>query len=153
MTPADLQQLLLAHLPSVTGVESAVPWPDRPYGLAVTAAGAGTVYWMVSGASGVVPLGEAGEHLAPGALPEPSGGKVATAWVEQALVTALAAGDVERHVLRASRYSTRPVAPAVGYGVTVDCTDGWRLFVACIGTARRGETLRGSRHFHPDSDV
>ncbi|GGR01794.1 hypothetical protein GCM10010195_66900 [Kitasatospora griseola] len=27
--------------------------------------------------------------------------------------------------------------PAVGYGVTIDAVDGWRLFVACIGTARR----------------
>ena len=108
MTPADLQQTLLARLPEITGVESAVVWPGRPYGLQVTIKDAGSVYWMVSGASGVAPAGGEGERLAPQPLPELGGGKVATAQVEQALLTALAAGDTDGQIIRADRYSRRP---------------------------------------------
>ena len=128
-------------------------WPGRPYGLVVTVKDAGSVYWMVTGASGVAPAAGEGERLAPQALPELAGaGKVATGQVEQALLAALAAGDTEGQVVRADRYSTRSAPPAVGYGLTVDTADGWRLFVACVGTARRGEDLRG-RYFQPDSDI
>ncbi|MDH6111386.1 hypothetical protein P3T36_004540 [Kitasatospora sp. MAP12-15] len=153
MTPSDLQQLLIAHLPAVPGVESAAVWPERPYGLVVTLQDSGSVYWMVSGASGVAPAAGPDERLLPQALPELGGGKVATAQVEQALLTALAAADTDGLVIRAERYSTRPAPPAVGYGITVDTASAWRLFVACIGTARRGEELRSSRHFHPDAEV
>ncbi|MFI9274641.1 hypothetical protein ACIGXM_28625 [Kitasatospora sp. NPDC052896] len=69
------------------------------------------------------------ERLAPQPLPELSGGKVATAQVEQALLTALAEADTDGQVVRADRYSTRPTAPAVGYGITVDTADTWRLFI------------------------
>ncbi|MFC8452143.1 hypothetical protein [Kitasatospora sp. NPDC057223] len=153
MTPGDLQQTLLARLVEIGGVESAVVWPGRPYGLVVTLKDAGSVFWMVSGASGVAPAAGEGERLAPQPMPDLGGGKVATAQVEQALLTALAAGDTDGQIIRADRFSTRPVPPAVGYGITVDMTDGWRLFVACVGTARRGEELRTSRHFQPESEV
>lgn len=154
MTPAELQQLLLAHLPAVEGVESAAAWAERPYGLVVTVANAGAVYWMVSGASGVAPAAGPHEQLPPQPRPDlGGGGKVATAQVELALLAALAAGDTAGQVVRTDRYSERPVPPAVGYGITVDCADTWRLFVACIGTARRNEDLRSSRYFKPDDDV
>ncbi|GHE25247.1 hypothetical protein GCM10018781_76430 [Kitasatospora indigofera] len=153
MEPAALQELLIAHLPAVAGVESVVAWPARPYGLQVTLKEAGSVYWMISGASGVAPAAAEGERMAPQPQPELGGGKVATAQVEQALLTALAAADTDGQIVRADRYSTRPAPPTVGYGITVDAADTWRLFVACVGTARRGEELRASRHFQPDSDV
>ena len=87
---------------------------------------------MVSGASGVAPAAGEDECLAPRPLPELGGGKVATAQVEQALLTALAAGDTDGRIIRADRYSTSPTPSAVGYGITVDMADGWRLFVACV---------------------
>ena len=119
-------------------------WPGRPYGLQVTLEHGGSVYWMVSGASGVAPAADEDERLAPQPMPELGGGKVATAQVEQALLTALASGDTDSQIVRADRYSTRISPPAVGYGITVDTTDSWRLFVACAGTSRRGEDLRGN---------
>src|SRR5689334_15828524 len=82
------------------------------YRLQVTLEDAGSVHWMLSGASGVAPA--AGERLAPQPL------------------TALAAGDTDGQVVRAESYSTSPVPPAVRYGITVDMADGWRLFVACV---------------------
>ncbi|QKW20656.1 hypothetical protein HUT16_17685 [Kitasatospora sp. NA04385] len=153
MTPAELRSLLINHLPSMPGIEAAVPWPGRPYGLAVTAAGAGTVYWTITGASNTAPSAEPGERLAEQPAPDLPGGKAATAEIEQALLTAAKAGDTEEHFVRAKRYSTEPTPPAVGYGVTIDAVDGWRLFLACIGTARRGEELHQQRYFHPDATV
>ena len=128
MAPADLQQQLLARLPELTGGESAVVWPGRPYGLQVTFKDAGSVYWMVSGASGVVPVAGEDERRAPQQLPELGGGKVATAQVEQALLTALSAGDTDGRIIRADRYSIRPTPSVVGYGLTVDMADGWEAF-------------------------
>ena len=90
------QQTLLARLPEIGGVESAVVWPGRPYGLQVMLKDAGSVYWMVSGASGVAPAAGEDERLAPQPMPELGGGRVATAQVEQALLTALAAADTRR---------------------------------------------------------
>ncbi|MFD5565915.1 hypothetical protein [Kitasatospora griseola] len=153
MTPAELQSLLIDHLPSVPGIEAAAPWTGRPYGLAVTAKDAGTVYWTITGASNTAPAAADGERLAEQPLPDLPGGKAATDQIEQALLTALKAGDADQHFVRAERYSTQESRPAVRYGATVDAVDGWRLFVACIGTARRGEELRDGRHFHPDDTV
>ena len=104
----------LARLPEIAGVESAVVWPGRPYGLQVTLKDAGSVYWMVSGASGVAPVAGEDERLAPQPMPELGGGKVATGQVDQALLTALAAAETDGQVIRADRYSTRPTPPAVG---------------------------------------
>ncbi|RKE02890.1 hypothetical protein [Streptomyces sp. TLI_171] len=132
MTPTALQQLLVDHLPSVPGIEAAVPWPGRPCGVAVTATGAGTVFWTITGASNTAPAAEAGERLAEQPAPDLPGGTAATAEIEQALLTALQKADSDRHFVRARRYSTQTVVPAVGYGATVDCTDGWRLFLACV---------------------
>ncbi|MFF2819569.1 hypothetical protein ACFVT9_29120 [Kitasatospora cineracea] len=124
MTPADLQKLLVNHLPSVPGIASAQPWSESPYGVVVTVAGAGAVYWTITGASNTAaPEGASG--LGPQSVPELTGGKAATADVEQALLTALAAGADQGHVLRAERYSTRPQPPAVRYGITVDTADRW----------------------------
>ncbi|MFJ1796817.1 hypothetical protein [Kitasatospora griseola] len=153
MIPAELQSLLIDQLPSVPGIEAAAPWTGRPYGLAVTAATAGTVYWTITGASNTAPTA-GGERLGPQPLPDlPGGRKAATDQIEQALLTALKAGDVDQHFVRAERYSTLESRPAVQYGVTVDAIDGWRLFVACVGTAKRNEELRDGRHFHPDNTV
>ncbi|KDN80481.1 hypothetical protein [Kitasatospora cheerisanensis] len=156
MTPAELQSLLISHLPTaVPGIEAAEPWTGRPYGLVVTAQGAGTVYWTVTGASNTAPAAAVeGERLAEQPTPDlPGGGKAATGEIEQALLTALAAGAEEGHVLRAERYSTRPVPPGFRYGLTVDCADGWRLFATCVGTSRRGEKLAEHRHYKPDETV
>ena len=48
-------------------------------------------------------------------------------------------------VVRVSRYSTRSAPPVVGFGATVDCEDGWRLFVSVAGlkgSLAPGERLR-----------
>ncbi|MGW2401090.1 hypothetical protein ACWCYY_31475 [Kitasatospora sp. NPDC001664] len=153
MTPAELQRLLLTHLPAIEGVESARAWPGRTFGLVVRLGGAGAVFWMITGASGTAPPRKDAERLPPQPTPALAGPRVATAQVEQALLTALAAGDTDDQVIRADRYSTRPAPPAVRYGFTADCADGWRLFVACVGTAGRGEDLTAERHFHPAQEV
>ncbi len=79
-------------------------WSGCPYGLVVTLKDAGLVYWMVSGASGVAPVAGPDERLARQPLPELGGGKVATAQVEQALLTALAAADTDGQIVRADRF-------------------------------------------------
>jgi hypothetical protein len=153
VTPADLQSLLVTHLPSAPGIAAAATYPERPYGLAVTLTGGGTVYWMITGSSGhPVPVGA---RLGPQPLSNLAGPRVPVAEVEQALVTAAAGADSEGHFVRADRYSPRPEAerPAVVYGATLDCADGWKLYLACLGTARQGEQLRANRHYTPDSEV
>jgi hypothetical protein len=151
VTPADLQSLLVTHLPSVPGIAAAAAYPERPYGLAVTLTGGGSVYWMITGSSGhSVP---SGTRLGPQPLPDLARARVPVAAVEQALVTTAAGAD--EHFVRADRYSTRPEAqrPTVTYGATLDCADGWTLYLACLGTARQGEQLRANRHYKPDSEV
>lgn len=142
MNPLELRDVLAAGLPTLPGVASATAWPDRPYGLEVTLAEGGCVYWMVTGASAVAPPANPEERLEPQPLPNLSGGQVPVAAVEQALLATLATVAGEQ-IARADRYSTRPAPPAVGYGATIDCTDGWRIFIAAVGTsARPGERLR-----------
>ncbi|GLW58135.1 hypothetical protein [Kitasatospora phosalacinea] len=155
MTPAELQNTLISLLPTaVPGIESAEPWPARPYGLAVTAKDAGTVFWMLTGASNTAPAAADGEQLAEQPAPDlPGGGKAQVAEIEQALLTALAASPDKDTVVRAERYSTRETPPGFRYGVTVDCRDGWRLFATCVGTARRNERLADHRHYKPDETV
>ncbi|RAJ31273.1 hypothetical protein K353_06177 [Kitasatospora sp. SolWspMP-SS2h] len=124
-----------------------------PYGLAVTAKDAGTVYWTITGASNTAPAA-GGEHLAEQPAPDlPGWGKVATGEIEQALLSALAASSARDTVVRAERYSTRLALPGFRYGLTVDCADGWRLFATCVGTARKGERLAEHRHYKPDEAV
>ncbi|MEV7122227.1 hypothetical protein [Kitasatospora griseola] len=155
MTPAELQNLLISLLPAaVPGIEAAEPWPARPYGLAVTAKDAGTVYWTITGASNTAPAAADGEKLAEQPTPDlPGGGKAPVAEIEQALLTALAASERKGTAVRAERYSTCPTPPGFRYGATVDFTDGWRLFATCVGTARRGEKLAEHRHYKPDEAV
>ncbi|MDH6130058.1 hypothetical protein [Kitasatospora sp. GP82] len=141
MTPAELQQLLVTHLPDVPGIATADVWPQRPYGLTVTLAGSGAnVHWMVTGASGVAPAA-GDDRLAPPALPDLTTSPTQLADVELALLATLARST--EGVVRADRYSTRAQPPAVVFGATVDCTDGWRLFLSAVGTsARAGDRLR-----------
>ncbi|MFD8483595.1 hypothetical protein [Kitasatospora sp. NPDC059673] len=154
MTPIELQQVLVDHLPNVPGIEAAESWPGRPYGLAVTAEDAGTVFWMLTGANNTAPAAADDERLADQPMPDlPGGGKAATAEVEQALLTALAASAEKDNAVRAERYSTRPTPPGFRYGMAADFTDGWRLFATCVGTARRGEKLADHRHYKPDETV
>ncbi|MGW4805825.1 hypothetical protein [Kitasatospora sp. NPDC004272] len=155
MTPLELQTTLISLLPTaVPGIEAAEPWPARPYGLAVTAKDAGTVYWTITGASNTAAAAADGEHLAEQPAPDlPGGGKAAVAEIEQALLAALAASPEKDTFVRAERYSTRPTPPGFRYGMTVDCRDGWRLFATCVGTARRNERLADHRHYKPDETV
>ena len=133
MTPKELQALLVVRLPSVPGITAAEPWPERPYGLAVTLAGSGgCFYWMVTSASGVVPSGTAQDQLDPPPMPVLPPGKASLGLIEQALLATAAAAE---GALRIDAYSTRPTPPAVGYGGTLDFSDGWRLFLSCAGTA------------------
>ncbi|MFC8454405.1 hypothetical protein [Kitasatospora sp. NPDC057223] len=46
-----------------------------------------------------------------------------------------------------------PPAPTLAGCPRPQLQPDWRLFVACIGTARRREELRTSRHFQPDTEV
>ncbi|MFE0457756.1 hypothetical protein ACFW1A_00665 [Kitasatospora sp. NPDC058965] len=132
MTPTKLQQLLVARLPEAQGIASAEVWPQRPYGLTVALAGGASVHWMVTGASGVAPTIERKEPDQ-AEFPDLTTSPVKVADIELALqATILRAAE---GVLRVSRYSTRPEPPAVVFGLTVDCSDGWRLFVSAVGTS------------------
>lgn len=143
MTPIELRDLLRNQLPSIPGVARAGVWEERPYGLAVQLDGRQNwVCWMVTGASGVASA--AGEQEQPElvAVPDLSAGKVPLGALEQAL---LAVAVTIPGVVRVDRYSTRPAPPAVGFGATVDCQDGWRLFVSVAGmkgSLAAGERLR-----------
>lgn len=132
MTPSEFHELLRAQLPNTPGVVRADVWEERPYGLGVWLAGHDSyVCWMVTGASGVAgPAGDQ-EQPEPVAVPDLRGQKVPLGAVEQAL---LAVAATAPGVVRWSRYSTRPVPPAVAFGATVDFDDGWRLFLSVAGT-------------------
>ncbi|MGA5817740.1 hypothetical protein ACPC54_07770 [Kitasatospora sp. NPDC094028] len=76
-------------------------------------------------------------------MPDLTGPPVPVALVEQALIaaaTAAEADDPAGAVVRVDRYSTHPNPPAVRYGATLECRDGWKLFLSCYGTVRPGGT-------------
>jgi hypothetical protein len=153
MTPADLVKLLLEHLPTIRGIAAVSGWEERPHGLQVTLDGGGSTYWMVTGATRVAPAAGPDERLDPQPLPDLSGHKTPVAAVEQALLAAIAVGDTGRRIVRADRYSARPVPSAVGYGANLDCADQSRLFVTLVATARQGEQPRQQRYYSPDAEV
>lgn len=139
MTPKELQAHLLHRLPSVPGITTAEPWPERPYGLAITlASSGGCAYWMVTGASGVVPASGKTQHLDAAQLPDLPPGKTSLGLIEQALLALAATAD---GAVKIDAYSSQPTPPAVGFGGNIDFADGWRLFLSCAGTA----TAPGSR--------
>jgi hypothetical protein len=153
MTPAEFQQLLVTRAPGIPGITAAAPREDEnPYGLTVTVEGGGRAWWTITGASPVGTAqdsGPAGENPVP--VPDLTSRPVPVANLEQALIaTALAhAGD---QVCGIDRYSTRPGPPAVRYGATITCRDGWKLFLSCYGTTRPGQP-RPDKPYHPASHV
>ncbi len=128
MTPAELQQLLVSHLPDVPGIGAAEVWPQRPYGLTVTLAASGArVHWMVTGASSVAPpAGE--ERLVPPELPDLRTSPTRLADVELVLLATLARSA--EGVVRVERYSTLAQPPAVVYGATASADGRLRPVVA-----------------------
>jgi hypothetical protein len=155
MTPAELQELLITRAPDVPGITAAARRDDEnPYGLTVTLAGGGRVWWTITGAS---PTGSASDSGPPGAdpvsapAPDLTGRPVPVAHVEEALIaTATAhAGD---QISRIDRYSTRPDPPAVRYGATIGFRDGWKLFLSCYGTTRPGQP-RPDQPYHSASHI
>ncbi|WP_042365291.1 hypothetical protein [Streptacidiphilus neutrinimicus] len=159
MTPADLQQLLIERAPAIPGITDATKCDDdRPYGLTVTLSGGGQVWWTITGASGPAPAsattGDTGEaDTAAVQVPDLTGSSVPVAHVEQALVaTAAEADDPSGGVIRADRYSVRPNPPAVRYGATLECRDGWKLFLSCYGTTPPGRT-KPEQPYQPLSHV
>ena len=153
MTPAELQHLLIMHAPDVPGITAAARRDDEnPYGLTVTLADGGRVWWTITGASpagGAQDSGPSGEDPVP--VPDLTGRPVPVAHVEQALIaTAVAqAGDQIRGI---DRYSSRPDPPAVRYGATIGFRDGWKIFLSCYGTTRPGQP-RPDQPYHPSSHV
>ncbi|MBC3844644.1 hypothetical protein GXW82_44055 [Streptacidiphilus sp. 4-A2] len=87
---------------------------------------------MVTGASGVAPAAGDQEQPDPVPVPDLTTDKVSVGALEQALLAAVATAP---GVARLDRYSTRSAPPAVGFGATIDCADGWRLFLS-IGGAK-----------------
>ena len=161
MTPADLQQLLIERVLGIPGITGAGKRDDdRPYGLTVALEGGGQVWRTITGASGPAPTITTG--YSDGAesveVPDLTGSSVPVALVEQALVAvavavaAVAADDAAGGIVRADRYSTRPDPPAVRYGATLECRDGWKLFLSCYGTARPGHT-RPEQPYQPLSHI
>ncbi|MFF2073300.1 hypothetical protein ACFVXG_00925 [Kitasatospora sp. NPDC058162] len=154
MTPADLQQLLITRTPEIPGIAAADRrGDDSPYGLAVTLDGGGQVWWSITGASGSAPAqAPAGTATEKTQVPDLTGRPVAVALVEQALVATATADGASSDVVRVDRYSTRPDPPAVRYGATLECRDGWKLFLSCYGTARPG-TARPEQPYQPLSHI
>ncbi|MEV7358005.1 hypothetical protein [Kitasatospora sp. NPDC091276] len=150
MTPADLQQLLIERALGIPGITGAGKRDDdSPYGLTVTLEGGGQVWWTITGASGPAPTITTGDGAESVDVPDLTGSSVPVDLVEQALVaSAIAAGGI----VRVDRYSTRPDPPAVRYGATLECRDGWKLFLSCYGTARPGHT-RPEQPYQPLSHI
>jgi hypothetical protein len=42
--------------------------------------------------------------------------------------------------------------PAVRYGATITCRDGWKLFLSCYGTTRPGQP-RPDQPYHPAAHI
>ena len=141
MTPAELEQLLITHAPGVPGITAAAP----RYGLTVILEG-GRAWWTITGAS---PAGTAQDSgpAREDPVPDRTGPPVPVAAVEQALI-AVAAAHAGDQVSSIDRYSTRPDPPAVHYGATITCRDGWKMFLSCYGTIRPGQP-RPERPYHP----
>ncbi|SEK43698.1 hypothetical protein [Streptacidiphilus jiangxiensis] len=159
MTPSELQQLLIERTPAIPGIADAAKRDDdSPYGLTVTLTDGGRVWWSITGASGPAPAtattADSGDIDATAVeVPDLTGTSVPVAHVEQALVaTATGADDPSSGVVRADRYSLRPNPPAVRYGATLECRDGWKLFLSCYGTARPGRT-KPDQPYQPLSHV
>ncbi|MFJ6141148.1 hypothetical protein [Kitasatospora sp. NPDC092286] len=156
MTPADLQQLLIERARGIPGITGAGKRDDdSPYGLTVTLEGGGQVWWTITGASGSAPAVTNGDGDGDGGVevPDLTGSSVPVALVEQALVAAaVGADDAAGGIVRVDRYSTRPDPPAVRYGATLECRDGWKLFLSCYGTARPGHT-RPEQPYQPLSHI
>jgi hypothetical protein len=159
MTPADLQQLLIEQAPAIPGIAAvAEREDDSPYGLTVTLAHGGRVWWTIAGALGSPAADPAGKDPAAKDLPEQwslpdlTGRPVPVAHVEQALLATATTADVPGGVCRIDRYSTRPNPPAVRYGGNLECRDGWKLFLSCYGTARDGRTTP-EEPYQPHSHV
>ena len=153
MTSAELQQLLITHAPDVPGITAAARRDDEnPYGLTITLEGGGRAWWTITGAS---PSGAAPGSGPPGEGPVPVPGltsrPVPVAAVEQALI-ATAVAHAGGQVCGIDRYSTRPDPPAVRYGATITCRDGWKLFLSCYSTTRPGQP-RPDKPYHPASHV
>lgn len=85
-------------------------------------------------------------------VPDLTSRPVAVALVEQALVAAATADGTSGDVVRVDRYSTHPDPPAVRYGATLECRDGWKLFLSCYGTARPG-AARPEQPYQPLSHI
>ncbi|MBO1413254.1 hypothetical protein [Streptomyces sp. FH025] len=85
-------------------------------------------------------------------MPDLTSRPVAVALVEQALVAAATADGTSGDVVRVDRYSTHPDPPAVRYGATLECRDGWKLFLSCYGTARPG-AARPEQPYQPLSHI
>ncbi|MFF2546487.1 hypothetical protein ACFVUY_28535 [Kitasatospora sp. NPDC058063] len=156
MTPADLQQLLIERAPGIPGITGAGKRDDdSPYGLTVALEGGGPMWWTITGASGPAPTITTGDGDGDGSVevPDLTGSSVPVALVEQGLVaSAVAADDPAGGVVRVDRYSTRPDPPAVRYGATLECRDGWKFFLSCYGTARSGHT-RPEQPYQPLSHI
>ncbi|WP_329491132.1 hypothetical protein OG618_32290 [Kitasatospora sp. NBC_01246] len=110
-------------------------------------------------ASGPAPTVTTGDGDGDGGVvvPDLTGSSVPVALVEQALVAAavaaaVAADDAAGGIVRVDRYGTRPDPPVVRYGATLECRDGWKLFLSCDGTARPGHT-RPEQPYQPLSHI
>jgi hypothetical protein len=142
MTPAALQHLLITRAPGVPGITAAAPREDDShYGLTVTLTGGSRVWWTITGAS-PAPSGPSsvpdGTDPDPVPVPDLTGRPVPVAYVEQALI-GVAITHAGGEICRIDRYSTRPAPPAVRYGATIACRDGWKLFLSCYGTTDPGQ--------------
>jgi hypothetical protein len=153
MTPAALQRLLITHAPGVPGITAAVPCEDDgPYGLTITLAGGGRAWWTITGTSpgpASLPGDPAGTSPVP--APDLTGQAAPVAHVEQALVATVLT-HAPGEVCHIDRYSTRPSPPAVRYGATITCRDGWKLFLSCYGTTRPGQARPG-QPYQPHSHI
>lgn len=155
MTPAALQHLLTTRAPGVPGITAAAPREDdSPYGLTVTLTGGGRVWRTITGTSPA----PSGPVSAPGGtgpdpvpVPDLTSLPVPVAYVEQALI-AVAVTHAGNQICRTDRYSTRPAPPAVRYGATITCRDGWTLFLSCYGTTGPGQPHPG-QPYHPSSHI
>jgi hypothetical protein len=155
MTPAALQHLLITHAPDVPGITAAAPRDDdNPYGLTVTLTSGGRVWWTITGTSPAPagpPVHPARTEPAPGPVPDLTGQPVPVAHVEQAMI-ATAVTQAPGQICHIDRYSTRPDPPAVRYGATIGCRDGWKLFLSCYGTTRPGQA-RPEQPYHSHSHI
>jgi hypothetical protein len=137
MRPDRFAQLLTAAANSLDGVTAELtPETDgrhlRPYVVTVQAGGK-TTRWQVTAAS--APGDKYSEPEAEpilGEKPEPPAAMTMPAGsleqLEAALVTAVLDADAGE-IAAADLYSRRPAPPAVGYGATIVCHNGAKIFL------------------------